>query len=524
MGFRISLFIGLLFLIAFVATPAAIGCACSKAAPGACQGLQQGDVVFVGTVIAIEKPDSDIPSPAVPSETPGSEAGAASSASTDANSSPSYTPITRYRFHIDERFAGPEGAEVDVFSGGDDGDCGYKFKQGEQYIVFTEQGPDGRPFTTICNGTRPASEGIALIPQLRAMRNGQRVASVFGVLRRADPPFLAPPDDPDDPLPKIALHLRSNDDRFSTSTGPSGVYTFYDVHAGVYNFTANLPVRMELTQRTLTGGLPPFKIPNGACYEYNVDALPTGHIRGSVLGPDNKPLRLASVELFRAGQYDERRPGLWGFQGYKGYFDFDHVGPGEYVIVYNRSNRVDPNSPFRRAFYPGTSSVGEARHIKLLDGQQLAKVNIKLRDGYPIRSIQVHVKWEHGRPPGNLTVMAKADDGTANPAAEKLAEDTFQFPLLESVHYTISAWEDLDPGRAAAGGSAACAIPARIDAAPMNIDGADADAKELTLTFAAVECAKQDAPSASASSGSSPSAAPSASSSTSSGAPSSTPF
>ena len=141
---------------------------------------------------------------------------------------------------------------------------------------------------------------------------------------------------PDDPLPNIKLKLRSKDDRFATSTDGNGIYTFYDVHAGQYQFTANLPVRMELTQKTLNGPLPTFKIPNGACYEYNVDALPTGRIHGSVRGPDGKPLANASVELYRAGAYDDSRPGLWGFQGPKGDFEFDHVGPGEYILVFNR--------------------------------------------------------------------------------------------------------------------------------------------------------------------------------------------
>jgi hypothetical protein len=380
---------------------------------------------------------------------------------------------------------------MDVFSGGDDGDCGYRFKKGQQYIVFTQQEVEGKLFATVCNGTRPSSEGRALLPQLRAMRNGQQVASVFGVLRRADPPFLAPPDDPDDPLSNIALKLRSRDDRFSTSTGPDGVYTFYHVHAGEYSFTANLPARMIFTQKTLTGGLPPFKIPDGACYEYNVDALPTGHIRGSVLGADGKPLKLASVELYRAGQYAENRPGLWGYQGSKGYFDFDHIGPGEYVIVYNRMNRKDPNSPFPRSFYPASMDTGGGEPIVLKDGQQLLKANIKLHDGYPTRPVRVRVKWEHGRPPGNLTVMAQADDGTANPGAQKIADDLFEFPLFAPGKYTVSAWEDLDPQRTAPGRNPDCTIPARIDAAPLSIDASDALIKEVTLTFAAVECHKE---------------------------------
>ena len=358
---RTLLTISIAVLVWLAGPCAAKACACSQNSPGACQGLQKGDVVFLGTVTDIENvtpaapasPADQGPANAAP------PAGSAAPGSTEENTAapPPATPVTRYHFHIDDRFSGPNTTEIDVFSGGDDGDCGYRFKKGEQYIVFTQQEVEGKLFATVCNGTRPSSEGRALLPQLRAMRNGQQVASVFGVLRRADPPFLAPPDDPDDPLPNIALKLRSRDDRFSTSTGPDGVYTFYHVHAGEYSFTANLPARMVFTQKTLTGGLPPFKIPDGACYEYNVDALPTGHIRGSVLGPDGKPLKLASVELYRAGQYAENRPGLWGYQGSKGYFDFDHIGPGEYVIVYNRMNRKDPNSPFPRSFYPASKDA-----------------------------------------------------------------------------------------------------------------------------------------------------------------------
>lgn len=470
------------------AVQGAQACACSQATPGECQGLQKGDVVFLGTVTDAENITGDFPQAAASAPSEGQD----NSGGTNANAS-ARTAITRYHFHIGEKFAGPDGEEIDVFSGGDEGDCGYQFKKGETYVVFTHQDVDGRIYSTICDGTRPASEARALIPQLRAMRNGQRVASVFGMLRRADPPFLAPPDDPDDPLPNIALRLRSKDDRFSTSTGPDGIYTFYDVHAGEYNFTANLPVRMELTQRTLNGGLPPFKIPNGACYEYNVDALPTGHIRGSVLGPDGKPLKIASVELYRAGQYDDRKPGLWGFQSIHGYFDFDHIGPGEYVLVYNRSNRHDPNSPFPRSFYPGTTDPRGAEPIAVKDGQQLTKVNIVLGEGYATRGLKVHVKWESGKPAGNLTVMAKAEDGSDNPAAQKVGDGVFEFPLLESGKYTVSAWEDLDPQRPGARATS-CTIPARIDAAPVSIDGSDNEAKEVTLIFPAVECAKQGDP------------------------------
>jgi hypothetical protein len=403
--------------------------------------------------------------------------------------------LTRYHFRIDERFApadAPEStAEIDVFAGGDDGDCGYRFKSGQQYVVFTHSSADNRLFATICGGTRTAGEARALLPQLRAMRNGQRVASVFGVLRRSEPPFLALPDDPDEPLPNISLRLRSHDDRFETSSDSDGVYSFYDVHAGTYSFTARLPVRMELTRKSLTGGLPPFKIPNGACYEYDVDALPTGHIRGTVLGPGGKPLPLASVELYRAGTYSDSRPGLWGFQGAEGVFDLDHVGRGDYILVFNRQNLMDPNAPFPRAFYPGVADLSDARPIRIKDGQQLLKVNMQLKDGYPTHLLRVQVRWQGVRPPGSVTVMAKADQGE-NPSAQKVGDGLYQFTLIDSANYMISAWQDVTPHRAAPGrGEAECTLPARIAAAPVAVSASDADTKEITLTLINPPCGKQ---------------------------------
>ncbi len=471
----------IMFLILF-AVPAEISaCTCSKAPAGTCQGLQQDDdVVFVGTVLNVESVSAQDAAGTADSQNAGNATSAADA-----------TPVIRYHFKIDEKFAGPDAAEIDVFSGGDDGDCGYHFRKGDRYIVFTQQETEGRLFATICNGTRPAADGRALLPQLRAMRNHQQVASVFGVLRRSDPPLLAPANDPDDPLPYIKLKLRSKDDRFATSTGPDGVYSFYDVHAGEYHFLASLPARMELSEKTLPGALPPIKIPNGACYEYNVDALPLGKIRGSILGPDEKPLKVASVELYRADRFKDTEPGLWSFQGPKGAFEFDHIGPGEYILVFNRTNRMDPNSPFPRTFYPGVAEQNETSVIALKDGEQLLTANIQVNGGYPTRNIRVQLKWKDGRPPGEVTIMAKADHGE-NPAAQRIGDGIYDFTLLQSAHYTISAWEDLDPQRLSQRrGKETCTIPARIDAEPAAIDGADTETKDVILTFPSPACDQQ---------------------------------
>ena len=472
--------------LVLLVSPAAWSCTCSQSSPGQCPGLQQADGIFLGTVAAIQEmpnaPAPQTPSADAPSDATGAPVDVVASR------------LTRYHFHVDEQFSGADSgvpSEIDIFSGGPDGDCGYRFKANGRYVVFAHRGKDGRLFATICDGTRTASDASALLPQLRAMRDGRRVASVFGVLRRADPPFLSRPDDPDDPLPNVSVKIRSSDDRFETSTDADGVYRFYDVHAGEYSLTADLPAGTGLTQKSL-GSLPPFTIPDGACFEYDVDALPGGSIQGSVLGPDGKPLDLASLELYRAGNYSPSRPGLWAFQGAEGSFDFDHIGPGDYILVFNRANRMNPNAPFKRAFYPGVADLSEAQAIHLDDGQNLSKIDVHVSDRYPARQLRVQLKWIGARPSGSVTVAVKADQGE-NPAADEIGDNLYEVTLLESASYKISAWEDLDPGRAPSSRhrKTDCPAPTRVDAASVSVLGSDADVKNVTLTFAKPGCGEK---------------------------------
>jgi len=87
--------------------------------------------------------------------------------------------------------------------------------------------------------------------------------------------------------------------------------------------------------------------------------------------------------------------------------------------------------------------------------------------------------------------MAKADSGE-NPSAQKLGDGLYQFTLLESGNYTLSAWEDLTPRRAAPSRSHAdCSPPSRIEAEPVTISGSDADSKSVALTLSSPACDKQ---------------------------------
>jgi hypothetical protein len=93
----------------FVVPLASWACTCEESLPVACQGLNVADAIFVGTVTVAE---------IVPAAN-----------ATDPQ-------VLHYRFKVDERFKAAEAREMDVYSGGNDGDCGYRFKKGAQYLVF----------------------------------------------------------------------------------------------------------------------------------------------------------------------------------------------------------------------------------------------------------------------------------------------------------------------------------------------------------------------------------------------------
>lgn len=325
-----------------------------------CGKIGPAEVIFVGTVLDIENPPYEV-----------------SKENPEALQS-------RYRFRIDERIAGLEGQqEIDIYSGsGGGGDCTYQFKRGEQYVVFPSRNGLGQLIATICSATSPVALAQAILPPLRAARDKGTVGSVYGVLQVGQQPFLSVTDDvAPRPLQYANMSLRSDTRVFAVRTDSNGAFAIYSVPPGTYHVTAELPPNMEFARPILNGPPDPLILAAGDCSEYNSTALPTARIRGRVLGAHGKPLKFAEAELFRPEKY-QPTPLLMTWQevqDQKGFFEFDHVGPGDYLLVYKDE---DPQTGelISLCFYPGVPDVGRAEHVHIEGGQQVLAADIHLRD------------------------------------------------------------------------------------------------------------------------------------------------
>jgi len=320
----------------------------------------------------------------------------------------------------------------------------------------------------------------ALLEQVRAERTGKRDASVYGMLWRTLEPGLWR-EDFERPLPNVVVKLQSKGKSFKTTTDEHGVYAFEHLPKGTYQTSAELPPNLQVGQTILMGPVPPFELPRGMCYENDIDALPTGRIAGTVIGPDGKPVHVASVGLYRADQHREGEPQMQGYQGPHGphdeewkSFEFDRLAAGDYILVFNYSDQVERDTPFHRTFYPRSSKVQDAQTIHLSDGQQITNADIHVGNAAAVREITVRIAWSGREPTAWVPVSIVAQGPGTQTWLAKPQRDPFTYTLAlwQGVRYSIQA---TTPCRTAGSREAKTNTVAA--------DGGDSSISEIILTF-----------------------------------------
>lgn len=365
--------------------------------------------------------------------------------------------------------------EVDVYSGRGGGDCSYHFEPGQQYLVLPYRN-EAQLWAGMCTNTRPIAFAAGLLPQFRAMRDGRKVASLYGVLYLLQQPSHATETENDyQNLKNVRIQLRAHNKTFETVTDSQGSYVFYDVPAGSYQISAALPPNLIMGQETSEEQPRPLNLPAHACFENDIDVLSTGKIRGQVLGPDGTRLECAPVELFIASEYDKGGVGLWEIQCDKDHFEFENVSPGDYVLVFNNRNQIDPKTPFTRSYFPGTPDLAHARIIHLKDGEQVRDANIHVAAARAIRELTVKFIAQQGNLPFMNFVETKSQDGS-HPGSQEIIPGILKLFLFKNEDYELH-------------GRGSCLLngwEAKTDS--REVSGSDESVTEITLTYPGRPC------------------------------------
>ena len=195
----------LTFLIAPTSLPA---CTCAYMPTGTCDtSWANGDPIFVGTVASIvDKGELQV----------------------------EFSSVEILHGAVEQ------GNSVTVHTGRGEGDCGYPFVTGTQYLVYAS----GFHWlsTGICALTAPAAIVSATISELRKLRDQGRSDDLFGNIGTApigtrwqDVPTIRP-------LANIGVHaIATNGRRFSTMTAEDGGFRFASLPAGEYAVQEDVP-------------------------------------------------------------------------------------------------------------------------------------------------------------------------------------------------------------------------------------------------------------------------------------------
>jgi hypothetical protein len=179
------------------------------------------------------------------------------------------------------------------------------------------------------------------------------------------------------------------------------------------------------------------------------------------------------VELFSVDHFADDKPGWREFvDDKKKYFEFNHVAPGEYVLVFNNDNSLDTDAPYPRTFFRDAPDLVRAEHVRIGPGEQLLHTDIQLSGGAVTRTIRIRVVFAGGGEPTSSYLSVKGSKGE-DAFPSPLEENSYELNVLPESQYSITAHTNFcDP---------------ETESQPLVFSGASAPL-ELTISVPKTEC------------------------------------
>lgn len=400
----------------------AFACSCASTGPS-CPGLGgKAFPVFLGTVLSV----TDVP-----------DAGGINFLSRKA------------RIRVDESFGGvPDDLkEVDVLTGMGGGDCGVPFQPGDIYLVAASANGDGLLSAGICSSTRKIEGSSAALDILRLQRDGKPIPSLAGRIARYDRSFDGDIGmHPSRALPNLTVRVQANGSVYETQSDGAGLYSFYSLPAGQYEFAPDLPPGTKLSWYINSDRpLAPFPVTAGGCQERDIEVFASGSIQGRILDERGQPLSYARVYIQAADQNlpSEEFKRYSASQTQESLYKFVHLPPGRYLLTVNPDDKQDPSFPYSRTYYPGVADRESARVLTIQNGEQIVDADIRLKPKFEPRRLAARVTWSDGRVIQDFVFLRataiSAPDVTAATRQPDLKRAEFDVQLHPRESYRIGA-------------------------------------------------------------------------------------
>jgi hypothetical protein len=383
----------------------AFACDCAGNRP-ACQEYWEVSAVFVGTVI--------------------------NTRTVTVKDGPYPQQMRAVRISLDEVFRGLEGAEVEVLTGFGGGDCGFGFKQAQQYLVYAYRSEnDGKLHTSICTRTKSISEANDDLTYIRGLSKAKTGATISGEVMkylRDQQGSLA-----NQPLPGVKVVIEG-EKKFEAVTDAKGQYRINQLPAGEYTIKPVPPDGLAAR-----GPERKIKMADRGCAVESFWLVSNAQLSGRVLNPQGLPV--AKSEIFMIEADKQRYQGHWdaAYSDEEGKYSFKFIPPGRYVLLIRFDGMTSQNRPFPRVYYPDVSDQSQAKVFTISEGQRIENYDLEVPPLPPEYDVQGTVVWSNGAPAMDAKVGYLVVEDAVFYGAKIDDEGRFSFKAYEGLKLTIRA-------------------------------------------------------------------------------------
>jgi hypothetical protein len=410
-----------ILLVTTVLTYDAEACECLEGGVSMCQEYWRTDVVFLGTVVG--------------------------SAKISINEGDYKYDQRLVRFEVVTTFRGEQKAKAEIVTGLDGGDCGYRFIDGETYLVYARRNEhDQRLYTSTCTRTRPLSRAAEDLEYIRNLPYTDAGAVIFGKINKHN--YKAKQGEAFSlPVSLADLTIEGESLRIEARTDEQGGYRITGLAPGAY--TVKLKVPNGMTSNGARGGTMAEKkadVVEHSCQPVDFYLFPDTRVSGRVVDANGRPVAGLPLEM-RGAPSDIRN--LNSFLHTKtdaeGRFEFDDpMPPGDYLLGFRRLGTADGEVlPYPRTYYPGVAFKSQAGVISLKEGEHRSDIELRLPPPLSEYSVQGFVVWSDGRPaPNEYIDLGLLEEGETSGIKTLQADDRGHFTLkvYEGLYYKVSAY------------------------------------------------------------------------------------
>jgi hypothetical protein len=441
-----ALFCVLLLTTVFLGAAAA--CTCQYGGAPVCQDYWRTDVVFAGTVVG--------------------------SAKITIGEGDNKYDQRLVRFEVAQIFRGELTAKAEIVTGWGGGDCGYRFNDGETYLVYASRNKqDQRLQTSICTRTRPISKAAEDLDFIRNLHNMDAGAVIFGKVNKHN--YKAKEGEAFSlPISFANLIIEGESFRIEARTDEQGGYRITGLAPGDYTVKLKVPNGM-ISNGVRGGGMVEEKadVVERGCQPVDFYFLPDTRVSGRVVDAVGQPVADLPLHM-RGAPSDIRRANtfLHAKTNAEGLFEFDEpTPPGDYLLGFRLLGAPDGTFlPYPRTYYPGVAFKSQAGVISVKEGEHRSDIVLRLPPPLSEYSVQGFVVWSDGRPaPNEYIYLSLLEEGETSGIKTLQADERGHFTLkvYEGLNYKVSAYPR--NGSGAAPQSQWIEVPQTPDAKPIKL-------------------------------------------------------